>query len=89
MLLIPCPYCGDRHESEFVCGGQAHVVRPDPQASDDAAWARYLYYRTNTRGSRTERWFHIRGCRRWFNVVRNTASHEIVASYRMGESPPQ
>ena len=28
MLLISCPYCGERPEIEFSYGGQAHLVRP-------------------------------------------------------------
>ncbi len=28
MLLIPCPYCGERPELEFTYGGQAHLARP-------------------------------------------------------------
>ena len=28
MLLIDCPYCGERPEPEFVYGGQAHIARP-------------------------------------------------------------
>ena len=28
MLLITCPYCGQRDESEFACGGEAHIARP-------------------------------------------------------------
>jgi len=27
MLLIECPYCGERPEPEFVYGGQAHIAR--------------------------------------------------------------
>ena len=39
MFLINCPYCGPRDESEFTCGGEAHIARPlDPDALDDAAW---------------------------------------------------
>ena len=31
MLLIACPHCGNRPETEFRCGGQAHIARPaDP-----------------------------------------------------------
>ena len=26
MLLIPCPHCGERDETEFRCGGEAHIV---------------------------------------------------------------
>ena len=29
MLLIPCPWCGPRDETEFPCGGEAHIARPD------------------------------------------------------------
>ncbi len=89
MLLIPCPYCGSREESEFHCGGQAHIVRPDnPDAFSDEEWACYLYYRNNPKGLQYERWHHRRGCRQWFNVARDTVSHEIKAVYNMGESPP-
>jgi len=28
MLIIDCPYCGQRPEIEFSYGGQAHLVRP-------------------------------------------------------------
>ena len=29
MLLIECPWCGARDESEFTYGGEAHIVRPE------------------------------------------------------------
>ncbi|MEK9886153.1 MAG: sarcosine oxidase subunit delta, partial [Pelagibacteraceae bacterium] len=29
MLLIQCPFCGTRYQSEFTKGGEAHVKRPD------------------------------------------------------------
>ena len=51
MLLIHCPYCGERPENEFRYGGEAHIARPrDPAALDDAAWAEFLYMRTNPKG---------------------------------------
>ena len=28
MFLINCPYCGERDQSEFSAGGEAHIVRP-------------------------------------------------------------
>lgn len=83
MLLIPCPWCGGRNEAEFVAGGQAHIERPAASV-DDVAWGDYLYFRRNTKGPQAERWFHTYGCRRWFNVVRDTVSHEIVRVYPMG-----
>ena len=90
MLLIPCPWCGPHDETEFTCGGEAHIVRPkQPQALGDDAWAGYLFMRTNTKGVRFERWWHSHGCRRWFNVARHTVSDAILAVYRMGEKPPE
>ena len=89
MMLIPCPWCGPRDEVEFRYGGEAHIVRPlDPAALDDAAWADYLHMRANPKGALAERWLHWAGCRRWFNLLRDTASHRILAVYRIGESPP-
>lgn len=90
MLLISCPWCGPRDEVEFHCGGEAHIVRPkDPDALSDAEWADYLFMRTNPKGVHRERWVHTQGCRRWFNVLRHTVSHQILAVYRMGEAPPK
>jgi len=89
MLLIPCPWCGEREETEFTCGGEAHVVRPrQPQALSDAEWADYLFMRTNPKGVHFERWRHVHGCGRWFNLARDTVSDQILAVYRMGECPP-
>ena len=89
MLLIECPWCGPRQETEFSCGGEAHLSRPgDVDAVSDADWADYLFMRANTKGRFRERWHHSAGCRRWFNVERDTASDQITAVYRMGEAPP-
>jgi heterotetrameric sarcosine oxidase delta subunit len=87
MLLIPCPWCGNRDEVEFRYGGEAHISRADP-AADDAAWADYLYMRDNPKGLIAERWVHQAGCRRWFNLLRDTVTHRIVAVYRVGEPRP-
>ncbi|ALV37394.1 sarcosine oxidase subunit delta family protein [Streptomyces sp. CdTB01] len=90
MLLISCPWCGPRDESEFHYGGQAHVPYPeDPSALTDEEWARYLFFRANPKGPFAERWSHATGCRRWFNAVRDTATNEILAVYRAGEERPE
>jgi len=89
MLIINCPYCGPRDQDEFHYGGEAHIARPT--ASDqqsDAEWAEYVFMRTNTKGVFAERWCHTAGCRKWFNVLRNTATDEIIAVYRQGEPRP-
>ena len=90
MLLIACPHCGPREESEFRCGGQAHIARPEnSEALGDDDWAGYLYYRNNPKGVQFERWHHVFGCRQWFNIARHTVSHEILAVYAMGSPPPE
>jgi heterotetrameric sarcosine oxidase delta subunit len=88
MLLIPCPWCGPRDEIEFHWGGEAHVHRPDAGASDQA-WTDYLFYRDNRKGLNFERWHHEFGCRRWFNLARDTVSHRVLASYPMGAPRPE
>jgi heterotetrameric sarcosine oxidase delta subunit len=44
--------------------------------------------RTNPKGPHRERWVHSHGCRRWFNVERDTATNQIIAVYKMGEAAP-
>jgi heterotetrameric sarcosine oxidase delta subunit len=89
MLLIPCPWCGPRDETEFRYGGQAGIVTPpDPDAIDDAAWADYLFMRDNPKGAFAERWCHASGCRRWFNVVRDTLTSEITLVWPAGAARP-
>ena len=90
MLLISCPYCGARDEVEFFCAGEAHVVRPpSPETTGDAEWAQYLFFHRNPRGVVRERWHHVLGCNQWFNVARNTVTHEILAVYALGEPRPE
>ena len=89
MLLIRCPWCGERDEVEFSYGGQAHIAYPkDPEALSDAEWAKFLFMRDNPKGFFKERWMHAQGCRRWFNAVRHTVTHQIVGTYKPGETPP-
>jgi sarcosine oxidase, subunit delta len=89
MLLIPCPYCGERPEFEFRCGGEAHIARPaDPSAADDAEWAEFLFFRASPKGAFAERWMHAHGCQRWFNAIRDTVSDRILATYKVGEAQP-
>lgn len=88
MLLIECPNCGVRDETEFNYGGQAHVPYPEnPEELTDRQWAEYLFFRDNPKGIFAERWVHSAGCRRWFNTLRDTVTYDISAVYRMGEQP--
>jgi len=89
MQLIECPYCGPREEVEYHYGGQAHVAYPTEAASlSDAEWAEFLFFRDNPKGPFAERWLHSAGCRRWFNAVRDTATHQVLAVYRLNEPRP-
>ena len=89
MLLIPCPFCGERPELEFRYGGQAHVVRATDAANlSDEQWSDFLYMRDNPKGLHAERWRHIHGCGRFFNCLRDTVSDRIFATYKVGEARP-
>lgn len=87
MLRIECPWCGLRDEPEFTYGGELQVARP-PAGAADRDWGGYLFYRENPKGELAERWCHSFGCGQWFNVSRNTVTHEIVATWMPGSSPP-
>ncbi len=88
MLLIKCPWCGERDESEFAYGGEAGIVRPvNPDSLDDAQWADYLFMRKNTKGTHHEQWNHAQGCRRWFNAERDTVTYRISQTWKIGDSP--
>ena len=90
MLLIPCPWCGERDETEFRCHGEAHIARPkQPATLSDDQWADYLFMRTNPKGFHFERWRHVHGCGRWFNAARDTASDRILKVYTIGEARPR
>ncbi|WP_052863323.1 sarcosine oxidase subunit delta [Streptomyces niger] len=89
MLLLNCPWCGPRDETEFHYGGQAHLPYPESPADlDDPQWAEYVFYRENPKGPFAERWSHATGCRRWFNAVRDTATYQVLATYRLDEQRP-
>ena len=90
MLLIRCPYCGDRPELEFRHCGEAHVARPaDPAAASNAAWTEFLYLRGNPRGVVAERWRHLHGCGRFFNALRHTVTERFLATYPAGTPRPE
>ena len=89
MLIIDCPWCGPRDQTEFAYGGEAHIVRPlKPEALSDAEWAGYLFMRKNIKGRHLEQWGHAFGCRKWFNVERDTVTYRITATYKPGEQAP-
>jgi len=88
MLLINCPYCGERPEIEFRHAGEAHIARPEnPAALSDEAWTEFLYFRSNPKGTHAERWRHTHGCGRFFNAQRDTVTDKFIRAYRVGEPP--
>lgn len=87
MMRIQCPWCGERPESEFHCGGTSHIQRPALDCSDEA-WGDYMFSRENPRGLHAERWRHTFGCGQWFNLVRHTVTHQIESVHRMTEPMP-
>ena len=90
MLLIECPWCGLRDQTEFHCHGEAHIARPlDPDALSEEEWGDYVFFRKNPKGLHYERWEHSHGCRRWFNAARCTITDHIYATYKPGEAKPE
>ncbi len=79
MLKIPCPFCGDRYESEFIHGGPLKSRRPDDTVGiEDRDWVEYLTVPQNPIGPVNERWWHVRGCGSWFTLTRDTLTHALL-----------
>ena len=90
MLKIICPYCGPRTENEFTFGGESYLTRPKREDNiSDSEWGNYLYFRINPRGVHAENWRHTFGCGQWFNALRHTVTHEVLATYAMNASRPE
>jgi len=89
VLLISCPWCGARDETEFAYGGQADIVHPpEPEDVADDAWAEFLYHRVTPEGPLTERWCHRAGCRRWFTAVRDTRTNRFESLPETADPTP-
>ncbi len=55
MLLIKCPWCGERDMVEFTHGGDATKIYPrDPEAATAEEWHEFVYLRDNPRGVHDE-----------------------------------
>ncbi len=90
MLILECPYCGvHAEESELSAGGEAHLKRFGPDASDDD-FENYLFMRENPKGVHLERWRHVNGCGKWFHAARCTVTLEVFGTYKAQTfEPPQ
>lgn len=89
MLTLICPYCGiTAEETELSPGGEAHIKRFGPGASDQEFEA-YLFARKNPKGVHFERWRHAYGCGKWFLAARDTVSLQVFGTYpAQSLSPP-
>ncbi|WP_420567642.1 sarcosine oxidase subunit delta [Thalassovita sp.] len=90
MLTLKCPYCGvQADETELHAGGEAHLKRFGPGASD-AEFEAYMFQRENPKGVHFERWRHVYGCGKWFHAARCTMTLEVFGTYGAQVSePPQ
>jgi sarcosine oxidase subunit delta len=90
MLLISCPWCGSRPETEFSGGTDTTRIRPTDDAfDDDIAWAAYLFHSPNEPGARQERWCHTHGCGQWFLLERDCETGALGTASRLTPPPPR
>ena len=75
MVIIDCPHCGKRNQSEFRYGGEYNARPKDPMAADDKQWSNYVYIKDNKAGVQREWWYHRTGCGTWFLAERNTKTN--------------
>lgn len=88
MLILTCPVCGvTAEETEFHGGGEAHLTRFGPGASDND-FEGYLFMRKNPRGVHFERWRHAYGCGKWFHAARSTTTLEVFGTYAAQTTEP-
>ncbi|MGG7643985.1 sarcosine oxidase subunit delta [Rhodovulum sp. YNF3179] len=88
MLVLTCPNCGvAAEETELTPGGEAHLTRHGPGASDDD-FTGYMFERKNPRGVHFERWRHSFGCGKWFHAARCTATLEVFGTYPAQTTEP-
>jgi len=82
MMLIPCPHCGPRAQSEFIYERTVDSIVP-LNAPVDEAMAK-LFTRNNPRGVDDEIWRHTYGCRAWMVLTRHRVTNEISECRAIG-----
>ena len=82
MMLITCPHCGPRAQSEFTYERTVDsVVLP---GADPLIAMERLFSRANPRGLDEELWRHTFGCRAWLVMTRHRVTHAIEAIHAVG-----
>lgn len=77
-MIISCPFCGPRNQTEFVYWHEADTEFPPLHAPLDA-WANAVFQRKNPAGRAQEIWHHSLGCRLWLRIDRDTITHKIFS----------
>ena len=62
--------------SKFLNAGPAKAPRPNADVSD-SNWVEWLTVPVNPIGYVEEKWWHAKGCGKWFTIKRHTVTHEI------------
>ena len=75
-FILTCPTCGPRPVDEFSYGGEI-TSRPSSSQDERGLFA-YLYFRRNVAGMQREWWFHVSGCREWFQADRDTRTNAVL-----------
>lgn len=77
MMVIDCPYCGERAQAEFTYERTLDSLVTLDMAPEEAL-AR-LFSRANPAEEDRELWRHAYGCRQWLVLRRHRRTHAIAA----------
>ena len=83
MMLITCPWCGRRAQTEFSYIDDATARRPNMDSVNEAEHFKFVYECDSRRGVQYELWHHHAGCGKFFKIHRDTITHEIHATSKL------
>ena len=69
----------------FIMLGRQNQPRPDANVSD-AEWIDWLTVPVNPIGYVEEKWWHAKGCGKWFTLTRHTVTHGCHHERNGGQS---
>ena len=79
MKQLNCPLNGPRNITEFVYGGELHMM-PDAHYSSSREWAEYVFFDDNAAANVIEWWCHG-PTSYWFLAERNTVTDEVIRTF--------